>query len=228
MAGIPPIAAVNGGHRVGSFWRRLTDPERVALVSVARPRRVDTGAVLIRAADVDQWSAILHSGRVVVLSADGTRSIAQRWAGDIVGEQALLDHGTRSATVRAETSVHALILGRTEFDRVVERQPRIMRVLGAVVSDRLREADRSLSGQGNDAFTKVAETLVRYVDELGAHLRRMRIGIGSQAAFGDSLGISRESVVRALKSLRDKGLVTTDRGVVTIHDIDALRKIADK
>ncbi|MFL6125317.1 helix-turn-helix domain-containing protein, partial [Actinophytocola sp.] len=93
----------------------------------------------------------------------------------------------------------------------------------------LREADRNLSEQGNDAFTKVAETLLRYVDELGAGMRAgVRIGIGSQAAFGESLGLSRESVVRALKSLREGGLVTTDRGVVIIHDVDALRRTAGK
>jgi CRP-like cAMP-binding protein len=168
VAVIPPIAAVTGDHRVGSFWRRLTDEERVAFVNSARSRRFDTGAELIRAGEDDQWAAVLHSGRVRVLSVGGARAIALRWAGDIVGEQALLDHGKRSATVRAETSVHGLILGRREFDRVVERHPRVMRVLGAVVSERLREADRNLSGQSDDAYTRVAEMLLRYVNEFGS------------------------------------------------------------
>ncbi|MFL6126861.1 cyclic nucleotide-binding domain-containing protein, partial [Actinophytocola sp.] len=140
MTVIPPIAAVTGDHRVGSFWYRLTDGERAELANVARSRRYAMGAVLIRAAALDQWSVILYSGRVRVLGADRVRPIAERWAGDIVGEQALLDNGARSSTVRAETAVHALMIGRRDFDAVVERQPRIMRVLGAVVSERLREA----------------------------------------------------------------------------------------
>jgi CRP-like cAMP-binding protein len=229
VAVIPPIAAVSGDHRVGSFWRRLTDEERVALASSARSRRFETGALLIRSGYVDEWAVVLHSGRVRVFVAGGPRPIALRWAGDIVGEQALLDHGERSASVLAETSVHGLIIGRREFDRVVERHPRVMRMLGAVVSERLREADHHLSGQHNDAFTKVAEMLLRYVNEFGAQARKLiRIGIGSQAALGESLGMSRESVVRALKSLRDGGLITTDRGVVVIHDIEELRKIAGR
>lgn len=224
-----PIARVAGSHRVGSFWRRLTDLEREAFINVAQVRRYDTGTVLIHAAHQDQWAAVLHSGRVRVISADASRSIAQRWAGDIIGEQSLLDHGVRSATIRAETSVLALIVGRQDFDRIADRYPRVLRVLGAVVSERLREADLNLSVQRNDAFTRVAERLLRNAVELEIENRPgTPIGIGSQAAFGESLGLSRESVVRALKSLRDNGAITTDRGVVIIKDMARLRAAAGR
>ena len=205
----------------GSFWHRLAEAERAALVRAAQHKRYDRGTTLIRGADRGRWAAILHSGQVRVVSVDGTRTISTRSAGDIVGEQALIDQGTRSATVVANTVVQALVLGSEEFERVLHRYPRVLRVLCAVVSDRLREADGVLSGQADDASTKVVLHLLRHAGAAGGP--RIPVPITSQAALGELLGVSRESVVRALRKLRAESVVTTQHGVVTIRDLDALR-----
>ncbi|MCG8916275.1 Crp/Fnr family transcriptional regulator [Actinokineospora sp. PR83] len=226
MDAIPPAAAVTRDHRIGSFWRRLTDAERVALIGVGRRRSYARGDILIQATDIGRWAAVLQRGRVNVLAVDRSRTIAQRWAGDIIGEQALLNDGERSASVQADTQVHALIIGGSDFDALLTHSPRILRVLCTVVSERLRESDRNLVGQQADAFTRVAQMLLSQAEE---HSRvggqGARISIGSQEAFGDLLGVSRESVVRALKRLRDSGIISTNRGVVTIHRPDELRAI---
>ncbi|HEX8864038.1 MAG TPA: helix-turn-helix domain-containing protein, partial [Lentzea sp.] len=52
---------------------------------------------------------------------------------------------------------------------------------------------------------------------------QIRFDIGSQAALGEALGLSRESVVRALKLLREEGVIATDRGVITVTDVAELR-----
>ncbi|MER6666184.1 Crp/Fnr family transcriptional regulator [Amycolatopsis japonica] len=224
MTAISQLAIVTSGHRVGSFWRRLDDAERAALVSVAVLRRYDIGATLIRAGDPDNWVAILRSGRVRLVAAEGKPTIALRFAGDIVGEQAVLDREVRSATVQAETPVQAFVIDGGTFDRYLAHRPRALRILCAVVSERLRESDRNIVGQNDDAFTKIVEMLLRYVDDFDpAYSDRFRFAIGSQAALGESLGFSRESVVRALKTLRDEEIITTDRGVITIKDVDGLR-----
>ncbi len=224
MTVIPHLAAVTSGHRVGSFWRRLDDAERTALVSLSALRRFDTGATLIRAGDAENWVAVLHSGRVRLVAGDGKTPIALRFAGDIVGEQAILDQEARSATVQAETPVQALIVEGAVFNRYLAQRPRTLRVLCAVVSERLRESDRNILGQNDDAFTKIAEMLLRYVDEFEwINSERIRFDIGSQAALGESLGLSRESVVRALKLLREEGVIATDRGVITVNDVAELR-----
>lgn len=224
MTTIPHLAAVTSAHRVGSFWRRLDDDERTALVSASVLRRFDAGTTLIRAGDAENWVAVLRSGRVRLLAADGRTHIALRFAGDIVGEQAVLDQETRSATVQAETPVQVFIVDGAAFNRYLTQRPRTLRVLCAVVSERLRESDRNILGQNDDAFTKIAEVLLRYVDEFEmTGSERIRFDIGSQAALGESLGLSRETVVRALKLLRDEGVIATDRGVITIMNANELR-----
>jgi CRP/FNR family transcriptional regulator, cyclic AMP receptor protein len=177
--------------------------------------------------NTDRWVAILSDGRVRVLGADGARILATRSAGDIVGEQALIERRARSATVLADTPVRARVLGAADLDRLLARHPRILRVLCVVLSERLRESDRNLGDLGDRAFTKVIYGLLRLA-ESGRPVpsRGIRVRIGSQAKLGSLLGVSRESVVRALGRLRKEQLIATNRGVVTIYDIAALRDSA--
>ncbi|WP_307855818.1 Crp/Fnr family transcriptional regulator [Kibdelosporangium banguiense] len=190
-------------------------------------QRYAKGATVMRIAETGNWAAVLSSGRVRVIGLDGTRTIAMRGVGDIVGEQAVIDGKPRSATVRADIAVRALVLGGREFDRVLGRHPHILRVLCTVVSERLREADRNLGSQGSDTVTRVSRLLVRQADEYEVDgEREVRVNIGSQAGLGESLGLSRESAVRALRVLREANIIRTRRGVVTILDLGALRDCA--
>jgi CRP/FNR family cyclic AMP-dependent transcriptional regulator len=213
-----------GSHRAGRFWSRLTDAERATFEDVGNWRRYARGEVLIQISGTGQWAAILRSGRVRVIGGDGVQVLATRWAGDIVGEQARLDGQPRSATVVAETAVQALVLGEAKLEHVFRQHPRVLRVLGAVMSERLREADRKLIGQADGAFTKVVEELLRHADERGHPVEQgVRVHIRSQADLGKALGVSRDSVVRVLRQLRAEKIITTRRGLVTIHDLAGLR-----
>jgi CRP-like cAMP-binding protein len=48
----------------------------------------------------------------------------------------------------------------------------------------------------------------------------------SQQDLASRIGASRDAVAIELRKLRDKGLVTTGRGKIVLHDLDALRKIS--
>jgi CRP/FNR family transcriptional regulator, cyclic AMP receptor protein len=211
------MTALRPEHRASSFWRRLNHEERVAFVDLGMARRFARGATLIRIGETEPWAAVLYTGRVRVLAANGVR-VATRWDGDIVGEQAFLDGRTRSATVNAETMVRALVLGAVELDRLLTRFPRVLRVLCTVLSERLREADQRLDGQGRDAFARIVDYLVRHADE-----SRPVVHIGSQEELGRTLGVSRDSVLRALRRLRRNGVVLTQRGRLAVRDFEKLR-----
>ena len=47
----------------------------------------------------------------------------------------------------------------------------------------------------------------------------------SQGELGNYIGMSRENINRQLSSWRDQGYVTTDKGLITLLDEDALREI---
>lgn len=214
------MAAVLSTSRDGSFWRRLDTEERAAFEKVGKRRPYRKGTTLIRAGDKTRWAAVLLTGRVRIVTADGTQVIATRSDGDIVGEQRVLDGQPRAATVVAETQVLALIVDGATLDGLFNRLPGILRVLCVVLSERLRECEERLTAQTGDAFVKIVRHLLRLLEERGP-----AVHIGSQEVLGRRLGVSRDSVIRAMRRLRDAGIVTTERGLVTVRAPRRLRRL---
>lgn len=212
------MATALSAGREGSFWRRLDTEERAALLKVGKRRPYPKNTMLIRAGGRTRWAAILLTGRVRVTTANDTQMIATRADGDIIGEQWVLHGRPRCATVVAETQVWALIIDGPVLDSLFARLPGILRVLCVVLSERLREYDERLTAQTGDAFIKVVRHLLRSVDDHGP-----AVHIGSQEALGKKLGVSRDSVVRALRRLRDAKILTTERGIVTVRALEKLR-----
>src|SRR2546430_15036923 len=91
-------------------------------------------------------------GETFFVSLDGEARVhmggkrrARLGMGDFFGEMALLDGGARSATVTAETQVHAMRISRRRFLQVVERDPKLALELLKVLAARLRASERSTS-----------------------------------------------------------------------------------
>ncbi|MCG8916279.1 Crp/Fnr family transcriptional regulator [Actinokineospora sp. PR83] len=219
------LSSVTSEHRRRSFWVRLSEVERSAVVQRATVEKYAKGATLMSAGEVGDTAAVIHRGQVRVVGAGGRAGLANRFAGDIVGEQAMLDGQVRSATVLADSPVQALVLPNTALSGLIELHPGVLRVLCAVLSERLCESDRVLGNQLDNALTKVVDFLVRTLDDSRERGDRwVSINIKSQAELATRLAVSRASVVRALSALRRDGCITTGRrGVVVVVDPDALR-----
>jgi CRP-like cAMP-binding protein len=81
---------------------------------------------------------VIEDGTVEVQA----RGVAHRHCGpgEVVGELALLTRaGTRTARVQAKTDVRCLTISRTDFERMLEAEPRIAVALLDVVAARLAE-----------------------------------------------------------------------------------------
>lgn len=174
--------------------------------------------------------AVLLAGRVRVIGANSGRRtvIAVRQRGDILGELSLIDGRPRSAEVEAVTSVRALVLTPQQLTQVTERHPRLLRVLLDVVAGRLREADQRRMAFTTELRTRLVSILVEMAERDGRPSPDgVAIPITSQTDLADLIGTSRESFGRALRELRDRGLVSTVRGVITVHDLAGLRRLTD-
>lgn len=74
------------------------------------------------------------------------RKVATLGPGDCVGELALLDHGPRTATVTATTSLDVLVLGAREFAAILDEVPPIAHKLLRALAGRIRELDAKAYG----------------------------------------------------------------------------------
>jgi CRP-like cAMP-binding protein len=89
--------------------------------------------------------------------------------------------------------------------------------------DRLR-VDLALVGTGQRLATLLVDLAVRHGRETAEGIE-IAIAL-SQDEISSMIGASRDSVTRALTSLRSRGLLVTGRRTMTVRDLDALRAYA--
>jgi CRP-like cAMP-binding protein len=122
--------------------------------------------------------------------------------------------------------VRALRVGGQAFGHFLLARPQAVVGLLRVLSERLRAADELRLGL---AISPAEQRLARGLLALAAaHGRVTDDGVRvaaalSQADLAAYVGLSREAVNQALRTLREDGLVATARRSVTILDLDGLR-----
>ena len=113
----------------------LSSREINGIAALAREERHPAGNELVRQGEPGHVFYVLLDGKVEVLRGD-TR-VEVRNPGDFFGEIALLAHGTRTATVRATTSVRALAIRDREFRALLGREPQLQHKIVAAMQARL-------------------------------------------------------------------------------------------
>lgn len=89
---------------------------------------------------------IVISGKVEVSAGGGAKKqkLADMGPGGVFGEQALLDGGPRTATVKVVDDVTCLVLSRWDFVAELRTNPQIAVAMLPILSKRLRETDAKL------------------------------------------------------------------------------------
>lgn len=87
---------------------------------------------------------VVVSGSVIVRR--NGRKVATLGKGDVAGEMSVIDGETRSADLVAGERCEALVIGRREFQGLIDNKPTLQLKLLKTLAGRLREADRKLYG----------------------------------------------------------------------------------
>ncbi len=105
---------------------------------------VPEGKVLVEQGTVAREAFVIVKGRATVKR--GTRKVATLSAGDYFGELALLDRGSRTATVVADSELTVLVLGSREFTGILDEVPLLARKLLSTLAGRVRDLDAKAYG----------------------------------------------------------------------------------
>jgi trk system potassium uptake protein TrkA len=118
-----------------------TDDELGHIAALARPVTADAGESLtIQGAPGSEFFVIVDGDAVATVDGDKVGSIG---SGGFFGEMALIDGGERVATVTASTPMRLLVLGRHDFNEMLElAMPQIAPKLLAVVGARMRSIEQ--------------------------------------------------------------------------------------
>jgi CRP/FNR family transcriptional regulator len=209
------------------LFAELSSAELERIADVAIPRSFPKGVRVFHEGDHSDACYIVRTGdlRVTREHSDGRAiALATLGPGDIFGELAMLDGGTRSASV--ETLSESVLLGlpATDVRRVIADHGDIAAKLIVAITRRLRETNERVARQSFQTVpSRVAGVLSQLIAEEASEERPQITVRMTQADLAQLAGTSRESVSRFLATLERAGVVAVGRGRVTVLEPRRLR-----
>ena len=218
-----------------TFLESLTTAERDALLSAGHVRRWSVGEVLFREGDTAGSAIVIVSGLVKIykLGRDGDELILSLCGpGDLLGEVTAVQGATRSADAGALEAVEAAAVAVADLRALLARNPRLTLVLLELALRRLRLADqRRLEFAAAESLPRVTSRLLELAERFGVAGPDGTLAVDmpiSQEELASWAAASRESTARALRTLRELGLIETHRKRMVVLDADGLRQHASR
>jgi CRP-like cAMP-binding protein len=119
-----------------ALFRLCTPKELADIAGLVDELSVEQGAVLTKEGTPGQECFVIVNGTAEV-SVRG-RAVATLGPGECVGEMALLDTASRTATVTAATDMELLAIEPRAFSDLLDRHPSVAKRLLAVLARRFR------------------------------------------------------------------------------------------
>jgi CRP-like cAMP-binding protein len=209
------------------LFSELSRSELERIADVAIPRAYPKGVRVFHEGDHSDACYIVRKGdlRVTREHSDGRAiALATLSPGDIFGELAMLDGGTRSASVETLSDCELLGLPASDVRRVIADHGDIAAKLIVAITRRLRETNERVARQSFQTVpSRVAGVLAQLIAEEASEERPGITVRMTQADLAQLAGTSRESVSRFLATLERAGVVAVGRGRVTILEPRRLR-----
>lgn len=204
---------------------RLTDDDLRALARRGHEAHFHDGEVIVAEGDTDRSLHVVLEGgaRISIVSPGGDEvTLARIPAGDCFGEMALFDGRPRSASVTAEGETRTFVVTREALLAWLEGRPRAALALLETLALRLRKTDESLT---DFFFLDLPRRLAKQLIALSNGRPGATLAL-TQAELATSLGVTRESVNKALNQFRAQGWIRLGRGRVIVDDPGALHTFA--
>ncbi len=222
------ISPINVLKRIPLF-ASLPEADQQNLVSLLRRVNLRKGEILFRQGDEGVSLYLILQGRIrISLSRQmDVVTLAILGQGEFLGEMALLDGLPRSADATALEDSYLYALNRKDFLSFLVNNEKAVHAVLASLSIRLRKTDTLLAEMCFlNLSVRLVQKLVEFAqqqpsDEKNPNECTLKV---SQQELGNILGVSRESINKELKRLREKGLVSTARNSIHIHNLASLKK----
>jgi CRP/FNR family cyclic AMP-dependent transcriptional regulator len=208
-----------------ALFKPMGPADLATLAAKTRERGMRGGEVLFRRGDPGTTMLIILVGEVhiVLPSSDGREQVIRvLQAGEVLGELAVLDGGSRTADAVAKTNGRLLVVERADLTDLLRNDPGLALALMTILCQRLRTATWMLESiLFHDTAGRLASTLLILCQ--GTAGRRLDI---TQGALGERVGAARETVNRKLREWQGAGYIALEPGRITVLDVTGLRKLA--
>ena len=210
----------------------LFDEELDQLVSYGKTTSVPEGNIVFQRGDDGDSLMIVITGRIKIsnVSIDGKEAVLNFIEPcNCFGEIAMLDGKKRSADATALVATELFVLRKADMLRFIEAHPDVVwRVMGVLCAKLRRTSEMVEDSVLLTMEPRIARGILRLASDYG---RKSPEGIRiefrmSQRELGSYVGLARENVNRHLGTWRQRGVLSIENGVITIHDQAALEAAA--
>ena len=196
----------------------LAPADLEAIASHARVRTVPKNTIIMTEGDPGDSLYVILSGRVkVYLSDEHGREIVLnvQGPGEYLGELALMDAGTRSASVMTLEQSQFSIISKEDFQGCLSRNPAIALSLLQAMARRIRALTETVRNLAlHDVYERVSILLRTMATTCGGELRIEHKLTYQEIA--NLVGASREMVGRIMRDLISGGYVVIDNKSVML------------
>jgi CRP-like cAMP-binding protein len=217
------LLAILGGLRL---FREL-EPEALEQIAArCVVRKAPARRLLFRMGDPCEGLWVVIRGRVRIYRANRSgreQVLHDQGPGQPLAEVPLFDGGPCPASARAEEDTELVFLPRADFESLYRTEPAIADAVIRDLGRRLRGAVRLIERISlRDVPSRVGLTLLEFA-AAAAPERTAAFDLPlTQTELAESLAATRESVARALRTLREEGFIEQEGARVRIPDPEAL------
>lgn len=197
-------------------------------------RRLSKQQVLFHQGDPGHEMFIIKSGSLQIFLHEEEHLIVvgHQFPGETIGELEVLHYENRRlASVSALENSIVWSISRVDLDELFLVYPELLRKFLFVLSERLAQADRTISYLAFlDTRLRVVNLLLDLYSNFGKQVDDEYVidWKVTQQHLANMIGVNRESATRALHGLRSEGILRIQGRTITILDLVELQRMAVK
>lgn len=203
----------------------LDESELAKLATLAIERNIEPGEFVFWEGDPPDWFYVIARGQIKVVrysSAGKEFIIAFFGPGEMFGEVAVFQNRPYPASAQAAVETTVISIKKDQFLDFITSRPYVTLKIINVLSGRLRDAqDRLRDFAGEKVEQRLARTLLMLSAKLGATLPFTREEIA------DMTGTTTETAIRLTSNFRERGIIQSSRGKITILDEVKLKLLSE-
>ena len=213
------------------LFRDFDETELTQVAGLVTTHRYTKHQTIFREGDPGQSVYLILSGSVAVvrIASDGRETILSILKErDFFGEMSVFDTSVRAAGVRTMTDAEVGVIERDDFLALIDKTPRIGRLLVIALSERLRAANKLIAATtSQDIRARLASLLLNLMQNFGEPVStgtRISLRLTNQE-MANMIGTTRETVNRTLNRFWDERLIDMRTAHVIVAEPEKLRAI---
>ena len=206
----------------------LSSEQLTLLLDRHRETSHQVDQVIVMEQDWGESLFLIRDGlaKVRTYTADGDEVIMSLLGpGDVFGEMAALDGGSRSADVVALTPLRLIKMRSSPFASLLGQLASFALALARLEASRLRDLNLRFALQSADSTTRLLDALAYLARKSSGGLDvQAEIPPLAQREIALLAGLARETASRTLSKLRSRGTVKEQNGNLYLADLKPLQK----